>query len=64
MEGNKIYEESGKELARIKKTLASDSTVINWNKLDERTKQDLNTAVTKVICERQREVEKITLGVQ
>ena len=64
MESRKIYEDSGDELAKIRKSLGSDSTTINWSKLDGETKNELNLAVTDVIIKRQKEIEKITLGVQ
>ena len=64
MEGKKIYTTSEEELAKIRKSLGTDTTVINWDKLDERTKHDLNRAVTDVVLDRQKEVQKITLGVQ
>lgn len=64
MEGKKIYEDSYNELVRMRKSLASDSTTINWSKLDGSTKRDLNIAISSVIIERQKEIEKITLGVQ
>lgn len=64
MEGKKIYEDSSAELASIRKTLGSDSTTIHWNKLDERTKEALNRAVSDVVLRRQREIQSITLGVQ
>ncbi len=64
MEGKKIYEDSYNELVRMRKSLASDSTTINWSKLDGSTKRDLNIAISSVIIKRQKEIEKITLGVQ
>ena len=64
MEGKKIYEDSYNELVRMRKSLAADSTTINWSKLDGSTKRDLNIAISSVIIERQKEIEKITLGVQ
>ena len=64
MEGKKIYEDSYNELVRMRKSLASDSTTINWSKLDGPTKRDLNIAISSVIIKRQKEIEKITLGVQ
>ena len=64
MEGKKIYEDSYNELVRMRKSLASDSTTINWSKLDGSTKKDLNIAISSVIIKRQKEIEKITLGVQ
>ena len=64
MEGTKIYDESNQELANIIKTLGTDKTEINWNKLDERTKGALNTAISEVTHRRQREIQSIILGVQ
>ena len=64
MEGKKIYEDSYDELVRMRRSLASDSTTINWSKLDGSTKRDLNIAISSVIIKRQKEIEKITLGVQ
>lgn len=64
MEGKKIYEDSYNELVRMRKSLAADSTTINWSKLDGSTKRDLNIAISSVIIKRQKEIEKITLGVQ
>ena len=64
MESKKIYEVSGEELAKIRKSLATTSTTINWDKLDGVTKNRLNDAIGNIVIERQREIEKITLGVQ
>ena len=64
MESKKIYEVSGKELAKIRKSLATTSTTINWDKLDGVTKNKLNDAIGNIVIERQKEIEKITLGVQ
>ena len=64
MESKKIYEVSGEELAKIRKSLATTSTTINWDKLDGVTKNKLNSAIGNIVIERQREIEKITLGVQ
>ena len=64
MESKKIYEVSREELAKIRKSLATTSTTINWDKLDGVTKNKLNGAIGNIVIERQREIEKITLGVQ
>ena len=64
MESKKIYEVSGEELTKIRKSLATTSTTINWDKLDGVTKNRLNGAIGNIVIERQREIEKITLGVQ
>ena len=64
MESKKIYEVSGEELTKIRKSLATTSTTINWDKLDGVTKNRLNDAIGNIVIERQREIEKITLGVQ
>ena len=64
MESKKIYEVSGEELEKIRKSLATTSTTINWDKLDGVTKNRLNGAIGNIVIERQREIEKITLGVQ
>ena len=64
MESKKIYEVSGEELAKIRKSLGTTSTTINWDKLDGATKNRLNGAIGNIVIERQREIEKITLGVQ
>ena len=64
MESKKIYEVSGEELAKIRKSLATTSTTINWDKLDGVTKNKLNDAIGNIVIERQKEIEKITLGVQ
>ena len=64
MESKKIYEVSGEELVKIRKSLGTTSTTINWDKLDGVTKNRLNGAIGNIVIERQREIEKITLGVQ
>ena len=64
MESKKIYEVSGEELAKIRKSLATTSTTINWDKLDGVTKNRLNGAIGNIVIERQKKKKKITLGVQ
>jgi hypothetical protein len=64
MEGNKIYLASAEELAKIRKSLASDTTTINWHRLDERSKSLINKALSDAVIQRQQEVQSITLGVQ
>lgn len=64
MESKKIYEESRNELTRMLKSTATDTIVINVNKLDEITKNKMITAIQTVAHERQREIDKVVLGVQ
>ncbi len=64
MESKKIYEESGTEIARIRKSILDDSLTIHMNKLDTETRGELVTAIQKVLVKRQREVEAVYLGVQ
>ena len=64
MESKKIYEESGTEIARIRKSILDDSLTIHMNKLDTETRGELVTAMQKVLVKRQREVEAVYLGVQ
>ena len=60
MEGNKIYEDSYKELVKIRKSLSTDTISINVSKLDETTKYDLITAIIKVVTDRQPKVFAVT----
>ena len=64
MESKNIYQESHDELVRIKKSIGSDTFVINSYKLDGNTKDELLRAIINVISERTKEIEKVILGVQ
>lgn len=64
MEGKKIYEDSHTELMRIKKTIGSDTFVINSYLLDGETKDKLLRSINNVISERSKAIEKVILGVQ
>lgn len=64
MESLKIYEESQKELVRVKSSTSFDSLTINLNKLDEQTKGEMIKAITKVASKRCKDIEKVILGVR
>ena len=64
MESKRIYEDSYDELMRIKKTITSDSFVINSSQLDGVTKNKMLQAINSVISERSKEIQKVVLGVQ
>lgn len=64
MEGKKIYDESYEELSKIRRSLGSDSTIINWSKLDGNTKDELGKAVLNTAVKRQKEIQKVILGAQ
>ncbi len=64
MESKRIYQDSYDELIRLKKTITADSFVINSSKLDGNTKNQMIAAISKVISERSKDIEKVILGVQ
>lgn len=64
MEGKKIYDDSYAELSKIRKSLGSDSTTINWDKLDGETKSQLLQSIREVTVKRSKDIEKVILGVQ
>ncbi len=64
MEGTKIYEDSKTEIARILKTIGSDTFSINVSELDGTTKEELLIAIKDVLYKRSREIDKVILGVQ
>ena len=64
MESKRIYEDSYDELQRLKKTITSDTFVINSSKLDGNTKNQMIQAISKVISERSKDIQKVILGVQ
>ncbi len=64
MESKKIYDESYEELSKIRRSLGSDSTTINWSKLDGNTKDELNRAILNTAVKRQKEIQKVILGAQ
>ena len=64
MESEKIYEESYKELLKLKRNIGTDQIVINMKLLDGETKNRINTELSKTISERSKEIERVNLGVK
>ena len=64
MESEKIYEESHKELLKLKRNTGTDQIVINMKLLDGETKNRINTELSKIISERSKEIERVILGVK
>ena len=64
MESEKIYEESHKELLKLKRNMGTDQSVINMKLLDGETKNRINTELSKIISERSKEIERVILGVK
>lgn len=64
MESLSIYEDSLKEIKKIKKQIATDNISIETSKLDGATKDKLLKAINSVIIDREKAVEKIILGVK
>lgn len=64
MESEKIYEESRKELLKLKRNIGTDQIVINMKLLDGETKNRINTELSKIISERSKEIERVILGVK
>ena len=64
MESEKIYEESYKELLKLKRNIGTDQIVINMKLLDGETKNRINTELSKIISERSKEIERVILGVK
>ena len=62
MESEKIYEESYKELLKLKRNIGTDQIVINMKLLDGETKNRINTELSKIISERSKEIERVILG--
>lgn len=62
MESEKIYEESYSELKRIRKEMSSSKVTINFDKLDEQTKADLNAAISASLSRRIRATEQVVLS--
>ena len=64
MESEKIYEESHKELLKLKRNIGTDQSVSNMKLLDGETKNRINTELSKIISERSKEIERVILGVK
>ena len=64
MESEKIYEESYKELLKLKRNIGTDQIVINTKLLNGETKNRINTELSKIISERSKEIERVILGVK
>lgn len=56
MESKTIYEESYKELTRIRKTLTNSMITINADKLDSRTKEELLKVISNTTSRRQSDI--------
>lgn len=64
MEGEKIYEESHKELIRISRETSTGEIRIDPSKLDTETKGQLLSAIRTVVNQRQKDIEKVIFGVK
>ena len=59
MEGEKIYENSLKEINRLKKGITTNSVTINFNNLDTTTAGELKDAIYSVLNSRQKAVTNV-----
>ena len=59
IEGQKIYEESYKELSKLKKKISQDQLTIDFAKLDSKTSGLLRTTITNAISERSRDIYSV-----
>ena len=64
MEGDEIYEISKKEMLRVKSNLANRTVIIDLDKLDEFSKEEIVSALQRTLSERLRAVDKVLLGVK
>jgi polyphosphate kinase 2 (PPK2 family) len=62
MEANSIYEESRKELIRLKKEIHQDRIVINFDRMDGDTKESMINAITNVLDKRSAAVDRVIMG--
>lgn len=61
-ESPRIYEESYKELSKLKSRNATSSITIDYNKLDMKSAAELKKAIDSVLVERKAEVYKVVLN--
>ena len=64
MEGDEIYEISKKEMLRVKSNLANRTVIIDLDKLDEFSKEEIVSALQRTLSERLIAVDKVLLGVK
>ena len=64
MEAISIYEESRKELIRLKKEIHQDRIVINFDKMDGDTKESMINAIANVLAKRSAAVDRVIMGVK
>ena len=64
MESEKIYEESHKELLKLKRNIGTDQIIINMKLHEKKKKNRINTELSKIISERSKEIERVILGVK
>lgn len=64
MEGKRTYEESYKELRKVANSLSTESTIIDFSKLDSTTSGKIREALAPVIHQRIREVADVLSRVE
>jgi hypothetical protein len=64
MESVSVYEDSIKELTRVKKSLSNQSITIDMNKLDSKSKEVIIYALAGALTERLRDTQATISGVK
>ncbi len=64
MESVSVYEDSIKELTRVKKSLSNQSITIDMNKLDSKSKEVIIYALAGALNERLRDTQATISGVK
>ena len=62
MESIKIYEDSLKEITKIRRQLAYSSITLNLDALDGKTKESVIYALSKTLAERENAVKAVLTG--
>ena len=64
MESLQSYENSKKELTKIKKDLSQDLVTIDFSKFDEQTKEVVLSALSSSVSQRIAAVDRVLFGVR